>query len=254
MPQLHVLITGASRGIGAALAENYAKSGAVLSLLARNPASLETLSAELRATGTAIRCYPVDVTDYNLLQQQITKIDSELPVDIALINAGISSNTAAGWEAWADMQRVIQTNTLGAMAAAQPLIRTMEQRSCGKLVFISSISAYRGMALTPSYCASKAAIFSYAESLRGWLAPRGVTVIAALPGFVDSDMSRAFPGERPMLNSARQAASKIVSGVERNHAVIAFPFRMALGIRLLSWLPAGFGDKILQRLGYGRKP
>ncbi len=256
MSRQHILVTGASRGIGRAIAEAYAAEQGdrvVLTLIARNLDLLLELKPALEQSGAVVSCRAIDVSDHPAIMATIAEIDRESPVDIAIINAGISGDTRNGWESWQQTKNIVDTNALGVMASIQPLVETMQQRGRGKLVLVGSISAYRGMAMTPSYCASKAAVMSYGEALRGWLKPTGVSVITVLPGFVASDMSKHFAGPKLMMISAERAAKKIIAGIANNRSVIAFPSLMTLGIRLLAWLPAGLGDKILQRLGYGRK-
>lgn len=251
----HILVTGASRGIGKAIVETFCErySGQIiLSLLARNTDNLQALREQLKDKAVEIHCYSIDVSDHQKLMETVAAINTRQAVDIAVINAGISGNTRRGWESWEQINAIMDTNALGLMATIQPLIEPMQQRRRGKIALIGSISSYRGMALTPSYCASKAAVMSYGESLRGWLQPCGVNVITVLPGFVASEMSSDFPGPKRMLVPARRAAAKIVTGIEKGRAVVAFPFWLVLGIRILTWLPAGLGDRILRQLGYGR--
>jgi NAD(P)-dependent dehydrogenase (short-subunit alcohol dehydrogenase family) len=126
----------------------------------------------------------------------------------------------------------------------------MRHRGSGQIVFISSLSAYFGRALTPAYCASKAALKAYGEAWRTWLAPEGIGVTVVLPGFIESPMSRRFPGSRPFLMSADKAASELKRRLESNPARISFPFPLNLGAWMLAVLPAAVSGWIVQKLGY----
>lgn len=255
MTKQHILITGASRGIGRALAQAFAArygKSLHLSLLARDMTRLQALQQTLADTSVGIDCYSIDISDHAKVMALVAQIDSNRPIDTAVVNAGISGNTGDGWESWEQINAIMMTNSLGLMATVQPLITQMQTRGRGKIVLMSSISAYRGIATTPSYCASKAAVAVYGESLRGWLRGTGVAVITVLPGFVESDMSRNFSGPKPMMISQQRAVHKIIAGIEKGRTIIAFPFWMTLGLRIFTWLPAGLGDRILHRLGYGR--
>ena len=107
------------------------------------------------------------------------------------------------------------------------------------------------MPITPAYCASKAAIKAYGEALRGWLADDGIKVSVIYPGFVESDMSNSFPGDKPMLISADKAADIIVKGLEKNKASISFPFPLNLGMWFLALLPDAFAKRIMTLFSYG---
>jgi short-subunit dehydrogenase len=129
----------------------------------------------------------------------------------------------------------------------------MRRRRHGHIVLVSSLAAYRGLPLMPAYCASKAALKSYGEALRGWLRHDNVKVSVICPGFVASKMTDRFPGPRPFLLSAEKAADLIHKGVAKNQACIAFPFLLSFGMRLLTWLPANLADTILSALHYGSR-
>lgn len=252
--QQHIFISGASRGLGAALAIGYAKKLgklATLSITATSNENLKQTKTACEALGCQVNSYAINVKDFAHCILQIQSINQQYPIDIAILNSGISGNSEAASEPWSQISNIIETNLLGTMATAQPLSSAMHARQCGKLVFISSIAAHRGLALTPSYCASKAGIKSFAEALRGQLEPAGVSVITVFPGFITTDMSEQFAGPKPFMISAQQAAQKIIHGVECNRAIVAFPWWLNLAQRSLNWLPARIGDRILRKMGYG---
>lgn len=234
----------------------YAQSanrGARLSLIARDIESLNDCAQQCRTYGAAVNCYALDVRDAAACQTLLEKI-AEHPVDIAIFNAGISGNSVEAKEAWQQQQDIIDTNLMGALACSHALIPSMKTRGSGKLVFISSIAAWRGMGVTPSYCASKAGVKAYADSIRDELARQGVQVQLVMAGFVETDMSQAFAGPRPLMISSATAAEKIVHAIERGKWTITFPWSLGLGMRLLTVLPSRWADAVIRALGYsGRK-
>jgi short-subunit dehydrogenase len=138
------------------------------------------------------------------------------------------------------------------MATVSGVLPAMRSRGRGQVALVSSLSAWYGLPLTPSYCASKAGLKAYGEALRGWLAAEGVAVNVVLPGFVTSEMSASFPGPQPMLLHPEQAARRIARGLALNRARISFPFPLNFGMWWLAVLPAGLSQQILRWLGYGR--
>jgi len=129
----------------------------------------------------------------------------------------------------------------------------MKKRKHGQIAIVSSLAAYRGMPITPSYCASKAAIKSYGEALRGWLAEDGIRVSVICPGFVESELSAQFFGDKPLMISSQKAASIIIKGLEKNKARISFPFPLNLGMWFLAILPPTISDWFMRLFSYGAK-
>lgn len=251
----HVLITGATGGIGRALALVYASPGRVLVLGGRDPERMDEVEAQCRARGAEVIPLLMDIRDRDTLRSQLLEIDARHPIDLAIVNAGITSHIGADGEgeSWAQIEAVIDINLKGALATLTPLVERMRARGAGQIALISSLSAWFGLPLTPAYCASKAALKAYGEALHGWLAPRGISVNVVLPGFVESAMSAEFPGPRPFLISADQAARLIQRGLQRDRARISFPFPLNLGMWLLSVLPAGISVRILLLLKFTGK-
>lgn len=253
---LHILVTGASRGLGASLAkhcaQHYAKNHphVLLSLVARNETALTDCARQCQHYGAEVNYYIADLQNIDSTMTLIESIAKQ-PVDIAFINAAASGHSTDGEELWVQQQTIIQTNLMAAMACATSLIPSMKQRQQGKLVFISSIAAYRGFGLNPSYNASKAGIKCYADSMRHALASYGISVCTVMPGFVNSDMSAAFPGAKPLLISSDKAAMIIRKKIDNHATLIQFPWPLIAGQKLLSLLPARWADKILTWLSYG---
>jgi len=245
----HVLITGASGAIGRALALAYAAPGCVLSLTARDATRLRETVDACRQRGAEVFSAELDVTDTATLMRWIEAQDQRLPVDLAIANAGMTSTMSSddAAEPWPRVELLFQVNLIGAAASIHPLLTRMSQRGGGQIALMSSLGAYVGMPISPAYNASKAALKVYGAGLRGWLAPRGVRLSVICPGFVASAMSDAYPGPRPFLLSAEQAARIIRKGLAANRAVIAFPLPLALTMRFLALLPTDW-SLALQRL------
>jgi len=244
-----ILITGASNGLGAALALAYAEPGVHLALVARNEARLTAIAERCRAKHATVSLACLDVTNHAALTNWIDEFDRQYPLDLVISNAGISSTLSGGstMESWDSVRRVFDTNVYGALATIHPAIERMRQRGRGQIALISSLGAYVGMPISPAYNGSKAAIKVYGEGLRGSLAPQGIGVTVVCPGFIKSAMSDSYPGPRPFLVSAEAAAARIKKGLERNPARIAFPFPLSLAMWFLSIVPPSV-SLFLQRL------
>ena len=251
----NILITGASAGIGAALAIRYAAKNSRLILLARNEQKLINIKQQCETKGAVVIHHSIDVQDTKTLQTLVTDIDQQHPIDLVICNAGITSSIGDNGEpeSWDTICNVIDTNLYGVLATLNPLLSHIKQRKRGQIGIISSLGAYRGMPITPVYCASKAAIKSYGEALRGWLIEDNINVSVICPGFVESELSSQFHGDKPMMISATKAADIIYKGLQRNKANISFPFPLNLGMWFLALLPAGLSDWFMRLFSYGAK-
>jgi len=247
-----VLITGATGGIGGALAEAYAAPGIELILHGRNAAELEALAGRCRARGAAVRTQILDLRDRVALRAWLEELGAQRPPDLAIVNAGVSNGAGAQGERWEAVEELIEVNVRAALATVDALLPAMRARRHGQIALVSSLAAWHGLPVTPSYCASKAALKAYGEAMRGRLARDGIGVSVVMPGFVDTPMSRVFPGPRPFLWPAGRAARVIRRGLERNPARISFPFPLAFGSWLLAVLPAGLSQRIVRLMGYTR--
>jgi short-subunit dehydrogenase len=173
-------------------------------------------------------------------------------IDLAIVNAGVTQTIGRGEEVecWEIARAVLAVNLDGAILTVAGVLPEMRRRGAGQIALISSLSAYVGLPVTPTYCASKAGLKAYGEALRGWLEPQGVAVNVVLPGFVRTAMSARFPAATPAMISPEQAAKAIQRGLECNRARIAFPRGLAIGMWGLSVLPATLTQRILRTLGF----
>lgn len=250
----NILITGASNGIGEALAKRYADADSRLILLARNTEKLEQVAKACEQKKAIVIIHSIDITKTEDVQKLVSNIDAEYPIDLVICNAGVTSvlDENGKAESWDVITRVVDTNLYGVLATLNPLISELQKRKRGQIAIVSSLAAYYGMPITPIYCASKAALKGYGESLRGWLKQDGIKVSMIYPGFVKSDLSDKFTSDKPFMISPEKAADIIYKGIEKNKASISFPFPLNFGIWSLSILPSSLAGWIMGVL-YGTK-
>lgn len=242
-----IVITGASSGIGAALALDYAAPGVSLALVGRNAARLDRQADACRGKGATVECLRLDVTDGVGMAAGLAAVDDRMSVDLVIANAGLSGGTSGVDEGEAQTRAILAVNLDGVLNTIQPLIPRMCRRRRGQVAVMSSLAAFRGMAGAPAYCASKAAVRLYGEGLRLRLAPQGVSVSVICPGFVRSAMTQANDWPMPLLMDADKAARIIRRGLARNRGRIAFPWPMYLAVSLVAALPPAWTDRLLKR-------
>lgn len=244
----HIVITGASSGIGEALALHYATPGARLSLSGRNTDRLESIVKRCRDKGADAQGALVDVRDQAAMTGWLLEADKRAPVDLLIANAGISAGTegAENGEDSAQIREIFDVNLNGVLHTLQPLLPLMRGRERGHIALISSLAGFRGWPGAPAYCASKAAIKSYGEALRGALRSSGVSVHVICPGFVTSRMTDVNDFPMPFKIDADKAAQIIARGIERDKGRIAFPFIPALLCWFLGAAPDSLAARLLQ--------
>ncbi len=244
-------MTGASSGIGAALARHYAAAGATLGLAARRPDRLSALVAGLPGTHS---CYALDVADAAALQAAAADfIACRGCPDVVIANAGISVGTLA--EEADDLpalQRVFATNVFGMAQTFQPFIAAMKARGSGRLVGIASVAGIRGLPGAGAYSASKAATIAWLEALRIELRGSGIKVVTIAPGYIATPMTAANPYPMPFLLAADEAARRFASAIERGTSYAVIPWQMGVVAKLLRLLPNPVFDALFARAG--RKP
>jgi short-subunit dehydrogenase len=248
-----ILITGASSGIGAALAAVHAAPGIHLTLGGRDAARLAATASVCRAAGAIVRAAAIDVTDHQAMAAWITTTDQVQPLDLVIANAGVSgrggdAGLSGGETAAARGRWILAVNVTGTFNTVEPALAPMVRRGRGQIALMSSLASFRGMPSAPAYAASKAAVRSYGEGLAARLRRHGVQVSVICPGFVATPLTRGNPFPMPGLVSAERAALIIKAGLERGRRQIAFPWHAHLAIRLLAALPASVADAWLARL------
>jgi short-subunit dehydrogenase len=243
-----ILITGASSGLGIALAESLAAPGVGLVLGGRARARLEATAAACRGRGAEVALEPLDVTDRTATADWILAADRRRPLDLVIANAGISGGTLGGAESDAQTREIFAVNLDGVLNTVLPILPAMLQRGRGQIGLMSSLAGYRGFPGAPAYCGSKAAVKVWGEALRGEVAARGVGVSVIMPGYVKSPMTAVNDFPMPFLMPADRAAAIVKRGLEANRARIAFPFPTAFMAWLIGALSPAITDPLLARL------
>ncbi len=243
-----LLITGASSGIGEALATAYAAPGTSLALSGRDAARLETVAVACRQRGAIVQAATVDVTDAEAMVRWIDDIETAAPIDLVIANAGIGAGTEGGFETAEQTRAVFDVNLDGVLNTVLPLIPRFVQRRRGQIALMSSLASFRGFPGAPTYCASKAAVRIWGEGLRGDLHQHGVGVSVICPGFVVSRMTARNKFRMPFLMSAERAAAIVKRGLARNRGRIAFPFPMYFAIWFAGTLPPLLTDPLFMLL------
>jgi short-subunit dehydrogenase len=242
-----VLVTGATSGIGRALALVFAGPGVHLILVGRDAARLDAVAALARARGATVNAAQVDVRDRAAMAAFITQADAATPIDLAIANAGITSGLAPDEfrETPEAVRAVLATNLVGVFNTVEPCIEPMAARGIGQIAFIGSIGAIRPLSSAPAYSAMKAGVHAYAEALRGRLEPRGVGVSLAIVGFVKTPLNDSISAPKPFEVSGERAAAIIRRGLERNRATIGFPWPLYTIARLSRLLPPRLVDRVM---------
>ena len=243
-----ILITGASSGIGRALAIGYAQPGARLFLSGRDSARLAETHAACASRGAAVEAETVDVTDRVAMSAWIVRADAAGALDLVIANAGISGGTGGRGEDEAQTRAIFDVNFNGVVNTVWPAIRAMRPRRAGQIAIVSSLAGYRGLPGAPAYAASKAAAKTWGEGLRGWLKPDGISVNVVCPGFVTTRLTAANRFPMPFMMDADKAARIIAEGLRRDQPRISFPWQTAFLTWLFAALPPAWTDPLLARI------
>jgi short-subunit dehydrogenase len=244
----HIVITGASSGLGAALARAYAKRGVQLTLSGRHEERLSQVAAQCVAAGADVAVALCDVTEAESMGRWLKNADRQRPIDIVVANAGIGGRAAiapAGGESSATAHAIFATNTLGVLNTIIPVLPSFIARQRGHFVVISSLAGMLGLPHSPAYCGSKAAARTYAEGLRRLVRPHGVHVTVVTPGFIDTPMSRSLPKAGLLTWSAERAASAIMEAVASGKRELIFPWTLRAAVAATRWLPGRWVDRVL---------
>jgi short-subunit dehydrogenase len=260
IPANSILITGASSGYGAALAEVYAQPGVALWLGGRDESRLAAVASLCRARGAEVATQRLDVTERAAMSQWVEECHRAQPLDLVIANAGISAGTGGvpkdgGIEAPHQAQRIFAVNVDGVLNTVEPAIPLMRRRdprpsvaaraARGQIAIVSSLAGFRGFPGAPAYSASKAAIKAWGEALAPLLAKEGVAMSVICPGFVVTPMTARNDFPMPFMMTADAAARRTRAGLDRARRRIAFPWPMYAAAWLLAALPPALADRLL---------
>jgi short-subunit dehydrogenase len=244
-----ILITGASSGLGKALALHYAKEGVNLCLTGRDEARLRDISQSCIEKGAYVKASCVDVTDKMRMAAWINDCDASFEIDLVIANAGISGGTSgANGENSQQVRKIFATNVDGVFNTIMPAIHKMQGRGKGQIAIISSLAGLRGMPSCPAYSASKAAVKAYGEGLRGQLISENIGVSVVCPGYIKTPLSDVNTFPMPFLMSAEKAAKHIAKKLKKNRSRIAFPWPLYWVLNLCGFLTPKFTDLIFNSL------
>ncbi|HEY6094480.1 MAG TPA: SDR family oxidoreductase [Gallionellaceae bacterium] len=233
---LRVVISGASSGIGLALAQHYLRQGATIGAFARRAELLHTLATQFPHQ---VHCYALDVRDGTALQAAAHDFIAKAGVpDIVIANAGVSRGTLTEYaEDIPAFQHVMDVNVMGMVKTFHPFIAAMRSAGHGKLVGIASVAGFRGLPGSEAYSASKAAAISYLESLRVELRKDNIRVVTICPGYIKTPMTDVNTYAMPFILEANEGARRIVRVIQRGSSFAVVPWQMGLVGRLLKLLP-----------------
>lgn len=240
-----VWITGASMGIGEALARRLAAEGAEVIASARSAEKLEALAA---GSGGRLVPWPLDVTDHAAVLDAVARIEAERgPIDVAVLNAGTHRPVAAAEFRAAGLRELCEINLFGVASGLEALIPRMTVRGRGRIAVVASVAGYRGLPTAAYYGATKAALINMAESLKFDLDRAGVTIQLVDPGFVRTPLTDKNDFPMPFLVSAERAAALIAKGLRSRRFEIAFPLPFVLILKTLRLLPYGLYFRLVGR-------
>lgn len=241
---MRIVITGASSGLGEALALHYATKENELVLIARREDRLSDVAQRCRDKGAEVETIIADVNDFERMKEIGARL-SVRSIDRIILNAGVSVGHSGGVTPFADFERLFKTNFLSVHALLEPIIPKLIEQTSGEVVFISSLASLFTMPTSIAYSSSKRALNAYADGLHYQLRPYGITVMTIMPGFIDSEMTQKNRFKMPFLMSTEEGIARITHAIERKKIRFAFPFRFYLMIRIVSLFPQSLRDKIV---------
>lgn len=247
-----VFITGASSGIGSALAAALAKKGAVLGLAARRRDLLDKIAKDCEKVGATARVFSIDVTDEDAVQRSVDEMIHEFGhIDILIANAGIGGNNAETRELEPlAVKKVIDINLLGAVNSVHAVLPGMKKRGSGHLVAISSLAGFRGLPRSAAYSASKAGMTAFFESVRLDVEHLGIDVTIIQPGFIKTPLTSGREAKMPFIMELDDAIPLFLKAIERRKRFAAFPWQLATIVRAGKFMPAWLYDRIASRARY----
>ena len=241
-----IVITGASSGIGEALALDYARPGVALALTGRDAGRLAAVAAACRAKGATTVADTVDVVDREPFAAWLTAFDDAHPVDLVIANAGISiDKDNSSLDDFSVIRKTLDVNVGGVLNTVEPLIGRLIARQRGQIAVVASLASFIGLPYSASYNASKACVRVWGESIRYVLKKDGIGVNVVCPGFVVSRMTANSPFPMPFLMTAQRASAIIRHGLARNRPRIAFPVGTKAAVWLGQVLPGRWTARLL---------
>ncbi len=238
-----IILTGASSGIGAALAQEYAKPGSSMLLIARNKDRLAEVADNARAKGAEVETASIDVTDEPAMKAAVEAFDDAAPVTIVIANAGVAlGRQRGGTEAPGVARQQVEINLMGILHTIEPMLPRLLARKSGRIAMVGSIAGLRPQADIPTYSATKAAVHGYGEAIRSWLRGHGVSVTVISPGFITSPMSAKHHGPKPFEISSEKAAGIMARAIGKGRGRLVLPWPWSF---LLWWeqlFPARISD------------
>jgi NADP-dependent 3-hydroxy acid dehydrogenase YdfG len=247
-----VFLTGASSGIGEALALALAERGAILGLVARRRINLSNLAKQCEAKGATAFIYPVDVTDATAIADAAQGMRKEFGhIDILIANAGVSgANEQTRNYVPEGVKNVIDVNLLGAVNAVHAVLPAMIERGSGHLVAVSSLAGIRGLPKSAAYSASKAGMTAFFESVRLDMLGKGIDVTIIQPGFILTPLTAGRTHNMPFLMKLDDAIPHFISAIEKKKKFASFPYQLASIVRMGKVFPAWLYDRIASRARY----
>ena len=247
-----VFLTGASSGIGEALAFEIAKRGAIVGMLARREEYLKQISEKIEQNGGAARYFAADVTDVKAVAEAANNLRNEFgKIDILIANAGIGGNNEETRNLNAEaVAKVININLLGAVNAVAAVLPQMVENKSGQLVAISSLAGSRGLPKSAAYSASKAGMTAFFESIRLDVKHKGIDVTIIQPGFIKTPLTSGRKAKMPFLMELDDAIPHFINAVEERKKFAAFPWQLATLVRAGKFFPTWLYDKIAGRASF----
>lgn len=241
----NILITGASSGIGAALAKGYARAGTQLILTGRNESRLNAVASYTRHKGADVKIHVIDVCEKDKMAGMLENEDSQTPIDLVIANAGISAGGGvSGFESFEQLHALFATNLYGVLNTVEPLLPRFIERKSGQIALMSSLASWRGWPGASAYSASKGAVRLLGEAWRTQYKPYGIKVNVICPGFIQTPMTDINPYKMPFLMPAEKAARIIIKDLSKNRGRIAFPWPTAF----FAWLTGALPDPLISQI------
>lgn len=245
----NAFITGASSGLGRAVASRLAAGGTRVIVAARRHSELEELARTITSAGGRAEVCALDVADTAAARQAVARWDRDSGgLDLVLANAGIGNTGLVAHTEWSTIERIVQVNTLGALAVLDAALGPMLERGSGTVAGVSSLAGQRGLPTSAAYSASKAALSVFLEALRVELSGTGVQVVDVRPGFVDTPLTRKNTFRMPFIMDVEAAAARMVHGLTRGNAVVSFPWQLSAAVGVAAHMPGALWRGVAARL------